>query len=175
MGLSVKAQQAVAEAWKHYVGDGGDVKIITWVNLVQKDLAGRMEEEVLYMCKVEDSKREAYRGRGFPLEWKSSLCSCTQNTSLDAHTRTFFSCVHHGASSAHFQCGRTTLAQGEKSVRHFQCFTSISFSDVVIACSVRPLPFGPLLTHRIFIQTFSVYHIQDKELSKKPKRTRSLE
>ena len=32
--------------------------------------------------------------------------------------REFFSCVHHGASSAHFQCGRTTLAQGEMSWHH---------------------------------------------------------
>ena len=70
----------------------------------------------------------------------------TRNTSPDADTRTIFSCVHHGASSAHFQCGHTTLAQGEKSPHHFECFTSISFLDVVIECPVRPLPFG--LPHR---------------------------
>ena len=35
-----------------------------------KTLAERMEEEVLDKHKVEDSKREAFRGRGAPLEWK---------------------------------------------------------------------------------------------------------
>ena len=35
-----------------------------------KNWAERMEEEVLDKYKVEDSKREAYRGRGFPLEWR---------------------------------------------------------------------------------------------------------
>ena len=29
-----------------------------------------MEEEVLDKYKVDDSKRRAYRGRGFPLEWR---------------------------------------------------------------------------------------------------------
>ena len=36
-----------------------------------------------------------------------------RNTFPDAHTRTFFSCEHRSASSAHLQCGHTTLAQGE--------------------------------------------------------------
>ena len=47
----------------------------TWRGLNQdemdqcwKKLAERMEEEVLDKYKVEDSKREAYRGRGFPLK-----------------------------------------------------------------------------------------------------------
>ena len=35
-----------------------------------KKLAERMEEEVLDKYKVEDSKREADRGRGAPLEWR---------------------------------------------------------------------------------------------------------
>ena len=35
-----------------------------------KNLAERMEEEVLDKYKVEDSKREAYKGRGAPLEWR---------------------------------------------------------------------------------------------------------
>ena len=33
-----------------------------------KELAGKMEQEVLDKCKVENSKREAYRGRGSPFE-----------------------------------------------------------------------------------------------------------
>ena len=35
-----------------------------------KNLAERMEEEVLDKYKVEGSKREAFRGRGAPLEWR---------------------------------------------------------------------------------------------------------
>ena len=35
-----------------------------------KNLAGRMEEEVLDMYKIEDSKRVAFRCRGAPLEWR---------------------------------------------------------------------------------------------------------
>ena len=35
-----------------------------------KNMAGRMEEEVLEKYKVEESKREAFRGRGAPLEWR---------------------------------------------------------------------------------------------------------
>ena len=35
-----------------------------------KKLAERMEEEVLDKYKVEESKREAFRGRGAPLEWR---------------------------------------------------------------------------------------------------------
>ena len=35
-----------------------------------KELAEKMEEEVLEKCKVENSKRKAYRGRGAPLEWR---------------------------------------------------------------------------------------------------------
>ena len=48
----------------------------TWRSLNQeeidqcwKNLEIRMEVEVLDKYKIEDSKREAYRGRGFPLEW----------------------------------------------------------------------------------------------------------
>ena len=36
-----------------------------WTNLAE-----RMEEEVLDKYKVEDSKREAYKGRGAPLQWR---------------------------------------------------------------------------------------------------------
>ena len=35
-----------------------------------KNLAGRMEEEVMGKDKVEESKKEAFRGRGAPLEWR---------------------------------------------------------------------------------------------------------
>ena len=35
-----------------------------------KNVAERMEEEVLGKCSVENSSREAYRGRGTPLEWR---------------------------------------------------------------------------------------------------------
>ena len=35
-----------------------------------KSLAERMEEEVLDKYKVDDSKREAFKGRGAPLEWR---------------------------------------------------------------------------------------------------------
>ena len=44
--------------------------------------------------------------------------SVHRTTSPDAHTRTFFSCEHHSVSSAHFQCGHTTLAQGKLSRAH---------------------------------------------------------
>ena len=48
-----------------------------------KNLAGRMEEEVLDKYKVEDGKREALRGRGAHLECKqnthsNSMYRCTQ-------------------------------------------------------------------------------------------------
>ena len=35
-----------------------------------EELAGRVEEEVLDRYKVEESKREAFRGRSAPLEWR---------------------------------------------------------------------------------------------------------
>ena len=35
-----------------------------------RNLAERMEEEVLDKYKVEEGKREAFRGRGDPLEWR---------------------------------------------------------------------------------------------------------
>ena len=35
-----------------------------------KNLAGKIEAEVLDKYKVENSKREAYRGRDAPLEWR---------------------------------------------------------------------------------------------------------
>ena len=44
-----------------------------------KVLAGRMEEEVLHKYKVEDSIREAYRGRSSPLEWRR-VCAEARNT-----------------------------------------------------------------------------------------------
>ena len=40
------------------------------INRCWKNLAEREEEEVLDKYKVEDSKREAYNGRGAPLEWR---------------------------------------------------------------------------------------------------------
>ena len=36
-------------------------------------LTVRMEEEVLDKCEVEESKREAFRGRGASLEWRRVL------------------------------------------------------------------------------------------------------
>ena len=41
------------------------------MDLCWKTLAERMEEEVLDKYKVEESKREAFRGRGAALEWRS--------------------------------------------------------------------------------------------------------
>ena len=35
-----------------------------------RNLAERMEEEVLDKYKVEESKREAFRGGGAPLDWR---------------------------------------------------------------------------------------------------------
>ena len=40
------------------------------MDLCWNNLAGRMEEELLDKYKVEESKREALRGRGAPLEWR---------------------------------------------------------------------------------------------------------
>ena len=40
------------------------------MNQCWKNLAERMEVEVLDKYKVDDSKREACRGRGSPLEWR---------------------------------------------------------------------------------------------------------
>ena len=39
------------------------------MDLRWKNLAGRMQEEVFRKYKVEESKREAFGGRGPPLEW----------------------------------------------------------------------------------------------------------
>ena len=35
-----------------------------------EEFGGKIEAEVLDKCKVEENKREAYRGRGSPLEWR---------------------------------------------------------------------------------------------------------
>ena len=40
------------------------------MDLCWKNLVKRMEEEVLDKYKVEESKREAFRGRGAPSEWR---------------------------------------------------------------------------------------------------------
>ena len=40
------------------------------MDLCWKNLAERMEEEVLDKYKVEESKRGEFKGRGNPLEWK---------------------------------------------------------------------------------------------------------
>ena len=40
------------------------------MDLCWKDLAGRMEEEVLDKYKVEESKREAFSCTSTPLEWR---------------------------------------------------------------------------------------------------------
>ena len=34
------------------------------------DLSGKIEEEVLEKCKAEEAKKDAYEGRGEPLEWQ---------------------------------------------------------------------------------------------------------
>ena len=38
-------------------------------NELWKELCGKMEEEVLEKCKVEEIKKDAYKGRGEPLKW----------------------------------------------------------------------------------------------------------
>ena len=57
------------------VGDGKELR--KWrclnqseINLCWKNWAERMEEEVLDKCKVEESRGEAFRGRGASLEWR---------------------------------------------------------------------------------------------------------
>ena len=40
------------------------------MNYCWKKLVEKKEEEVLDKYKCEDSKREAHRGRGYPLEWR---------------------------------------------------------------------------------------------------------
>ena len=40
------------------------------MDLCWKNLAERMEEEVLDKYKVEESERGAFKGRGDPLEWR---------------------------------------------------------------------------------------------------------
>ena len=40
------------------------------IDLCWKNLAERMEEEVLDKYRVENSKRGAFRGGGSPLEWR---------------------------------------------------------------------------------------------------------
>ena len=35
-----------------------------------EEFGGKMEAEVLDRCKIEDSKRDAFKGRGAPLEWR---------------------------------------------------------------------------------------------------------
>ena len=39
------------------------------MDLCWKNLAEKLEEEVLDKCMVEEGKRGAFRGRGDPLEW----------------------------------------------------------------------------------------------------------
>ena len=41
------------------------------MDLCRKNLAERMKEEVLDKCKVEESKREAFRGGCAPLKWRT--------------------------------------------------------------------------------------------------------
>ena len=93
---------------------------------------------------------------------------CKQNTSPDAHTRTFF------RARVIFHSCALSMAQGEKSPRHFQCFTSISFLDVVVSCPLSSVSTCSVLTYRFTLQTFSVLVIHGKELPQKPKRIRSL-
>ena len=55
--------------------DTEDMRILRGISQGEMDqcwkkLAERMDEEVLDKYKVEDSKREAYKGRGGPLEWR---------------------------------------------------------------------------------------------------------
>ena len=92
-------------------------------------------------------------------------------TRTHAHVSRAYTTAHH----PHAVWAHHIGSRWKESASFFSFFTSISFLDVVTECPVRPLPFGPLLTYRIVIQTFSVYHIHGKELSQKPKRIRSLE
>ena len=89
---------------------------------------------------------------------------CTQNTSPDAHTRTFFS-----LSVSHF-------THWVKRVRVlFSVFTSISFLDVVVECSLSSFPTSPILTCQLTVQTFSVLKVHGKKLQREPLCIRSLE
>ena len=47
-----------------------------------KNLAERMEEEVLDKCMVEDSKREAFKGIGAPLQWRREQKQEIQNKKM---------------------------------------------------------------------------------------------
>ena len=62
----------------------------------------------------------------WPKSWSniedSVVLLAHRTTSPDARTRTFFSCEHHSASSAHFQCGHTTLAQADMGRASFTLF-----------------------------------------------------
>ena len=48
------------------------------INQCGKNLAERMDQEVLDKCKVDDSKNEAHKGKGAPLEWRR--CAEARNT-----------------------------------------------------------------------------------------------
>ena len=71
--------------------------------------------------------------------------SVHRTTSPDAHTGTFFSCEHRTASSAHFQCGHITLAQGEIGVCVIHSVSHPSHS-LMSLFNVPYRPFSPVLS-----------------------------
>ena len=48
----------------------GSPKMLEEVNGLWQELCGKMEEEVLEKCNVEQAKKGAYKGRGELLEWR---------------------------------------------------------------------------------------------------------
>ena len=69
--------EEVKDQAHRHVEEDTEEEMRTWRDLNQEDmdqcwekLAKKSEEEVLDKYKVEDSKREAFRGRGSPLEWR---------------------------------------------------------------------------------------------------------
>ena len=76
---------------------------------------------------------------------------------------------------SHFHSCALCMAQGEKSPRPFQCFTTISFLDVVVECPLSSLFTSSVFTCQFSLQTFSVLVVHGKELPREPKRTRSLD
>ena len=86
----------------------------------------------------------AQEGMFWDFVWKMSLeCQPSSVTAEIIPTQThanahFFSYMHHSALSAHFRCGKTTLAQGEKEfVSHSSALISIS-----LAMSLLNVPFS---------------------------------
>ena len=110
---------------------------------------------LLSLCTARCSVLRSATRHSPQLMWRS----CAQNTSPDAHTRTFFS-----LSVSHFIHAHSAwlkLFCGVKRVRVIlSVFTSISFFDVVVERSLSSFPTSPILTCRLAVQTFSVQRPQ---------------